>query len=165
VDESPTSHNVKERVFGMLMNLLPAMQKMGMPPPPAEMIDYLPIPATFAEKWKQSVIQAHQNPQPDPRVALEMAKLQGQANVKREEMNLEAQLERERAQLQARVDVNRQRAEMQQNAINSQQEIEQDWRKALLDASVKIETANITAKAKVSDPATQDATTRLAGEL
>jgi hypothetical protein len=62
VDESPTSHNVKERVFGLLMNLLPAMQKMGLPPPPPEFVDYMPIPSSFAEKWKEAMVQAAQDP-------------------------------------------------------------------------------------------------------
>jgi hypothetical protein len=62
VDEAPTSHNVKERVFGLLMQLLPAMQKMGLPPPPPEFVDFMPIPSVFAEKWKESMVQAMNDP-------------------------------------------------------------------------------------------------------
>lgn len=62
VDDSPTSHNNKEKVFGLLMNILPALQKMGLPPPPPEMVDYLPVPASFAEKWKATMVKAMQDP-------------------------------------------------------------------------------------------------------
>jgi hypothetical protein len=72
VDESPTSHNNKEKVFGLFMNLIPAMQKMGLPPPPPEFVDYMPIPASFAEKWKQSMVQASQDPAKQQQMQMQM---------------------------------------------------------------------------------------------
>lgn len=62
VDESPTSHNVKDRVFGMMMQMLPTLTQMGMPVPP-EVVDYMPLPSGLTEKWKQQINAARQNPQ------------------------------------------------------------------------------------------------------
>lgn len=61
VDEAPTSHNVKERVFGAMMQMLPTLAKMGMPVPP-ELIDYMPLPASLTEKWKGQLLKAQQDP-------------------------------------------------------------------------------------------------------
>ena len=61
VDESPTSHNVKERVFGMLMQMLPVLTKMGMPVPP-EMVDYMPLPSGLTTKWKQQITAGQNDP-------------------------------------------------------------------------------------------------------
>lgn len=62
VDEAPTSHNVKERVFGMMMQMLPVLTKMGVPMPP-ELIDYMPLPSSLSEKWKAQMVKAQQDPQ------------------------------------------------------------------------------------------------------
>lgn len=59
VDDAPTSPNQKEQVFGVLMQLMPVLQSIGMEPPP-ELIDYLPLPTSLTEKWKQSLSE------PDP---------------------------------------------------------------------------------------------------
>lgn len=61
VDEAPTSHNVKERVFGMMMQMLPTLAKMGMPVPP-ELVDYMPLPSSLTEKWKAQITKAQQDP-------------------------------------------------------------------------------------------------------
>lgn len=190
VDESPTSHNVKERVFMMLMNMLPAMQKMGLPPPPVEMVDYLPIPASFAEKWKQQMVNARQQ---DPMAGEKMkmqaqmqmreAELQHTAQLKQLEHAYSARIEQAKMQMQAQVDNNRQASEAQQHAMKVQQDAQlealkaqyenaryerelqfQRW-KAELDAAVKVETANISSKAKLADQATQTATNEIASEV
>lgn len=61
VDEAPTSHNVKERVFGMMMQMMPVLAKMGMPVPP-ELVDYMPLPSGLTEKWKAQIVKSQQDP-------------------------------------------------------------------------------------------------------
>ena len=51
IDEAPTSHNQKERVMHILLSLVPKMMENGMPPPPPEVLEYLPIPESLSEKW------------------------------------------------------------------------------------------------------------------
>lgn len=58
VDEAPTSTNMKERVWLVLEQLIPQLLQAGMTIPP-EVLDYSPLPADLAEKWKQAL-------QPDP---------------------------------------------------------------------------------------------------
>lgn len=60
VDESPSSPNVKEQVWGVLSTLMPHFQQMGMPVPP-EVFDFLPLPASLANSWKKAAA-----PQPPP---------------------------------------------------------------------------------------------------
>lgn len=62
VDEAPTSHNMKERVFGMMMQMMPVLAKMGMPIPP-ELVDYMPLPSGLTEKWKALIVKNQQDPQ------------------------------------------------------------------------------------------------------
>jgi hypothetical protein len=59
VDSSPTSVNEKDRVFAAILQLLPAMARMGIAPP-ANLIDYLPIPATLANEWRQQAERQEQ---------------------------------------------------------------------------------------------------------
>jgi hypothetical protein len=190
VDESPTSHNVKERVFMMLMNMLPGMQKMGMPPPPLEVVDYLPIPSSLSEKWKQQALQMRQQ---DPmqgekmkltaQMQMRQAELQHTAQLKQMEQQFNAQLESAKMRMQQEVDRNRQASEAEQHAMRVRQDAElealkahydnqryqrelqfQKW-KAELDAAVKVQTANIASQSKINDAATQAATGEIAADV
>jgi hypothetical protein len=128
--------------------------------------------------------------QPDPeamkvQAEAQQKQMQMQADMQIEQAKLQAQMQVEQArmQMQAQVDINRQRAEAEQHALKIQQEAElqalkaqmqqqQDlhdmafarW-KAELDAATKIETANIAAKAKVDNEATQAATREISSEV
>lgn len=149
--------------------------------------------------------QKKANPQPDPAIQLEQAKLQAQtqgkqaelqANAQLEQMKLQfqaqtgelqrnqdAQLEQMRQQMQRQTDNNRQEMEARQQEMKLQQEAQvnqlksqyddvkhqremdfQRW-KAELDASVRVETANISSKAKINDAATQTATEEIGTEV
>ena len=124
----------------------------------------------------------------------EQAKLQAQAQTKQMEMQyqmqtdelqrqLQAQLEMIRQQAQQQTDANRQAMEAQANQMRLQHEAQlaalkeqyterervrnmefQRW-KAELDASVRIETANISSKAKVNNVATNTATAEIGREV
>jgi|DEB0MinimDraft_3_1074331.scaffolds.fasta_scaffold03247_2 hypothetical protein len=61
VDEAPTSHNVKERVFGMMMQMLPVLTNAGVPMPP-EIVDYMPLPSRLTEKWRAQIVERQNNP-------------------------------------------------------------------------------------------------------
>lgn len=124
----------------------------------------------------------------------EQAKLQAQAQTKQMEMQyqmqtdelqrqLQAQLEMIRQQAQQQTDAQRQTMEAQMNRMKLDQEAQlaalkeqyaerererqmafQRW-KAELDASVRIETANISSKNKLSNPATAAATAEIGREV
>ncbi len=62
VDEAPTAPNQKEAAFGVIMQVLPATMKMGVPTPP-EVLDYIPgLPQKLVEAWKKLLTKA-----PDPK--------------------------------------------------------------------------------------------------
>lgn len=54
VDEAPNSVNKKDETFGMLTQIIPFLSKMGVPIPP-EVLDYVPLPTSLAEKWKEQL--------------------------------------------------------------------------------------------------------------
>jgi hypothetical protein len=54
VDDAPTSPNQKDRTFGILSGLLPGLLQAGIPIP-KEIIDYVPIPSSLQEKWKETL--------------------------------------------------------------------------------------------------------------
>lgn len=58
VDEAPTSVNMRERVWAVLEGMIPQLLQAGMTIPP-EVLDYSPLPAELAQKWKQAL-------KPDP---------------------------------------------------------------------------------------------------
>lgn len=80
VDQSPTSPNQKEAVFGVLSAIMPALLKAGVPIPPS-IVDYVPgLPVQFAQEWKQMMVQKmNAPPAPDPKTQLAQAKLAQEA--------------------------------------------------------------------------------------
>lgn len=81
VDESPTSVNMKERVWGVLEQLLPQLMKMGAPIPP-EVLDYSPLPADLAQSWKKMMMQASQQQQDSPEAQMAMRDKEAEIGVK-----------------------------------------------------------------------------------
>jgi len=72
VDESPTAPDTKARTWAALIDILPAAMKMGIPVPP-EILDYSPLPASLAEKWKALLGQG--KAQIPPEVQAQMQKM------------------------------------------------------------------------------------------
>jgi hypothetical protein len=73
VDQAPTSPNMKEKVWSMLLEIIPSLVQLGAPVPP-EILDYSPLPKPLANKWKQAFLQAQQAAQQDPRAKAEADK-------------------------------------------------------------------------------------------
>lgn len=81
VDESANTMNQKDKTFAILMQLMPALEKQGVPFS-ADLLEYTPLPAAMVEKWRQQIKQreeqAKQNPPPPP-----PQMISAQANMKR----------------------------------------------------------------------------------
>lgn len=105
VDQSPSSPDSKRVVFAMLMQVLPALMKQGVPIPP-DLLDYIPdLPAELAQKWKEML-----EPNPEAQAmqqkaqALEMADKEADVGKKQAEaakIGAEAQNVGNEAQVQA----------------------------------------------------------------
>jgi hypothetical protein len=52
LDEAATSPNQKEETFGVMMALMPYLVQAGIAPP-VDVLDYMPLPASFIAKWKE----------------------------------------------------------------------------------------------------------------
>lgn len=91
VDESPSSPNVKEQVFGVMSSMIPMLIKMGVPVPP-EIIDYVPgLPADLAQKWKTMLVPKGPDPQKQAAQQLELAEQKAKIdNLGADTMNKEA---------------------------------------------------------------------------
>lgn len=157
--------------------------RQAMPPPPAD-----PNQAKLQGQMQieQAKLQAHaQGKQAELQATAQIEQMKAQflAQSNEAQRNHDAQLEQARMQMQTQVDNNRQRAEAEQHGMKIQQEAQlaqlkmqyddqgrqsemefQRWR-AELDASVRIETANIGSKAKTIDAATLTATSEIAREV
>lgn len=60
VDESPSSPNMKDRVWSILTQMLPTLLQAGIPVPP-EVMEYTPLPSSLTKKWMGMM-----NKQPSP---------------------------------------------------------------------------------------------------
>ncbi len=92
-DESPSSTNVKERTFVTLLQLMPHLAKLGVPPPP-DFLDYTPLPADFVAKWKEQM-----KPDPKRQKAAELELADKDADVKQKQakvQNLHADTQKKR---------------------------------------------------------------------
>lgn len=142
IDQSPNAPDVKEKTWGILVQLLPAMMKAGIPIPP-DLLDYTPLPAAMNIKWKQYVAQQQQNVSPEQaqqmqeqmqKLQQENQKLQQQLRDKSAEIQikqqeaaqhialkkaeLQAELQLKQAELQAQI-------ALQQNKLASDQQLKQ----------------------------------------
>ncbi len=77
IDESPSSPNMQERVFGIISSLLPTLLQAGIPIPP-EILDYAPIPETLKTKWKNMLAdpQKQQQDQQMKQMTMQMTTLE-----------------------------------------------------------------------------------------
>src|SRR6185436_13121779 len=76
----PTSPNVKERTWAILMQMMPFLSRVQTPPQVyLEMIKYSPLPETLTAKIGQIAEQAQQQQQQNPQMMLAGAKAQSEA--------------------------------------------------------------------------------------
>lgn len=69
VDDAPTSPNLKEQAWAVLMQMMPFLQRMDVPPQIyLELLKYSPLPDTVTEKISQ-IVQS-QPPKADPRTIM-----------------------------------------------------------------------------------------------
>lgn len=124
IDEAPDSPNQKEQVFQVLMQLIPAMVKMGMGLP-LEIMDYMPLPQTLIEKMKESQQARQQQPDPEAQKAqaqlqIEQAKLQ----MKQQSDQVSAQLDMQKQQFEAVMRTRELEQKMALEASKAQQDME-----------------------------------------
>lgn len=83
VDEAPSSTNQKERTWVVLSQIIPMAAQLGVPIPP-DILEYAPIPASLANKWRDYIReqgqQGAQQRQQMQQLAMQqaMAQLQGE---------------------------------------------------------------------------------------
>lgn len=156
VDESPTSPNQKDQVFSVLMQVLPGIMKAGVPVPP-DILDYLPLPSSLIEKWKQYIQQASQNqPHQDPS-AMAKVQMEQQAHAQRMQM--------EDAHKQAEIQANtaQKQAEIQVEAAKAQHAEATKLAIAKMDNETKIAVAQISAKTQLQTSALAKTTDEAGG--
>lgn len=77
VDDSPAAPNEKERTWAIMESLMPVMREAGMGLEDwADVLDYSPLPSSFAEKLRAKAAEQKNKSQEDPaqRIAMEAAK-------------------------------------------------------------------------------------------
>jgi hypothetical protein len=80
VDQAPTAPNQKEAAFASIIQVLPALQKMGVPIPP-EVLDYVPgLPAKLAQAWKKLLTKG---PNPEEMIRKLLEGLQALAEIEK----------------------------------------------------------------------------------
>lgn len=68
IDESPTSTNMQERVWAILMQMIDLSIKAGMPVP-MEVVDYSPLPEDLKQAWKKKLTGDPQEQQAQKQLA------------------------------------------------------------------------------------------------
>ena len=114
VDEATTSPNIKQETFMVIRELAPLLAQAAIPMPP-DIIDYMPVPATLAQKWKEAV-KPKGPPPPDPKIVLETQKLQLEA----QQMQIKVKLEEMKAIADREKQANEIAMEQQKQALEYQ---------------------------------------------
>ena len=93
VEDAPQSPNNKERVWEVIMQMMPILQSAGLPPQLwGEIIEYSPFPAALIAKMKEFA-QKGQQPDPAAQQMQQLTVLKAQADIKEKE----AEAQREQA--------------------------------------------------------------------
>lgn len=80
VDDSPQAPNEKERAWQVIQQLIPIMQNAGLGLEDwADIMDYSPLPSSFAEKLRAKAQEQSQNAEADPAMQMQMQAAQLQA--------------------------------------------------------------------------------------
>jgi hypothetical protein len=84
VDSSSNAPDQKNRTFAVMSQLIPALEKSGFPTPP-EILDYVPLPQSLVQKWKQLLAQKQSQPPPPPPEVLK-AQILAQVDLQKAQM-------------------------------------------------------------------------------
>jgi hypothetical protein len=125
VDQSPNAPDVKEKTWGVLQQILPAMMRAGLPVPP-DLLDYTPLPTALTLKWKQFSQQQHVDP----------AKIQQMQQQAQQQMQ---QLAQENQQLKQQLQDKTQEFQLKQAEVAQNLEL----KRAEVDGHLKIKQAQI----------------------
>lgn len=128
VDQSPTSPDQKQAVWGMLQQILPAIAKIIPPQTYMALLKYSPLPTTVQQAIEKS-IEASQAEQKGP----SEAELKAQSDIKIEDMKAQAEIERLNRKTDAEIQAMQRKAAVQ---------AEIDRQKATLEALSKIAPAS-----------------------
>jgi hypothetical protein len=144
VDEAPSSPNMQERVWAMIMQMFPVLRTMQMPPQAMlELMRYAPFPAPLIEKLSR--IMQQQAQRPTPQMQLMQATAQQKQSAAQEHMaraqlhqaeGVKAQAEAQTAPLLAQTEVQERAARIQNlraQAIAALGKVQLDRRGQALD--------------------------------
>lgn len=77
VDDTPNSPNLKEQAWGVLMQLMPYLSRLPVPPPVyMELLKYSPLPETIVSKIEAIISNQPQKPDPMEEIAKSQAQYQ-----------------------------------------------------------------------------------------
>lgn len=132
VDEAPNSPDVKARTWDALGQILPQMMKMGAPIPP-EVLDYSPIPASLAAKWKEELAKAKQQKLP-PQVQQQMQQMQEQLQkLGQENQSLKSNQQVKMSEMQANQQIKMQELQMQREEMMAKLNLQREESAAQLE--------------------------------
>lgn len=134
VDESPASPDTKARTWAALEQILPMALKAGIPVPP-DILDYSPLPASLASKWKDMLVKAQGGPQQLPPQVQEQMK--GMA----EQMQ---KLQQENQSLKVGADTKIKQLQMEHSAKS--QELQQSGQGKIAELQLKAQIAELEAQ-------------------
>lgn len=79
VDDSPAAPNEKERTWSVIQQMMPVLQNAGLSAEDwADILEYSPLPSSFAEKVRSKAQEAQQQQQQDPQQQLAMQAAQAE---------------------------------------------------------------------------------------
>jgi hypothetical protein len=100
-DEAPMSVNMRERVWGVLIQLMPMVVQAGYKVPP-DILDYMPLPQDLIRKWKETLQPSPQEQQKQQKIE-QITEAQATAQVAKDQASAQAstaKAELDRAQAQ-----------------------------------------------------------------
>ena len=135
VDEMPQASDVKMRTFAVLQEMLPMAVQAGIPVPPSA-VDYMPIPSSLANEWKEMLAQ----PRIPPEVQMQIE--QGKAIIAQQQGEIAKLKQDQAAKMQKlQADWQESMAKLQLEQRNTEQELGLKREIATIDAQIQAEKA------------------------